>query len=1045
MAFSFLSGAIKTTNTNFNVSGYILPTELEKALGNPSVVGQVLASNTNGVRYWTSNISFAYTANNASLLGGKLEVNLNVNSAVYSTNTQFAYTANNSTYFGNNLPSYYTNATNINTGTLNEARLPSTTVIAGQYGNSSSIPVLTIDQYGRVNTATVTAVAGVTAYDFNNSNNTFTITTGDGSAFRADLNGLINLSVSNAISFSSSATVNSSVYTGTSNNAYHFGGNLPEYYTNATNINTGILSEPRLPYRMNQDVTTSANVEFKNLVLSGTLSVANGVTVITANNFSITDNMIYFNNGILAGITNISGNGTYVTFTADNNFSSGWDVFVFGVDPSSWNGTYHNIHFANATHFQIANAYNYSYTSGGSARGKTDVNPDLGFAAGYNDGTYHHAGFFRDHNSGTWKVFDSYIPEPDISVYINQSHPSFRISNFMANTIFVGNNTEYATITPTNFSGTSNNATNLDGQPSSYYYQTSNPFEFANSTLGTAFNANNVNGKSEANLNVNSAVYSTNAEFSYTANNSNLLGGKQESELHVSRADSASSADSAVNADKLNNKTEGNLSVNNAIYANNSNYLQGNPASYFYQTSNPYGFANSTVGTSNNATNLDGQPSSYYYQSSNPFGFANSTVGTVLNSNNLNGKSEANLNVNNANTATHANNSNYLQGNPASYFYQASNPFGFANSTVGTVLNSNSALFANNSNYLAGQPASSFATTTGTIENANKLNNQPATYYTNATNIITGTLQGNIIPSYVVNTSANFTLSGIFTYNANIVLSDTSALVFNTGAKIYDSRGFEGSAGQILASNGAGNVYWTSLALLANTDLFINTTASYTFTNTATHTHNANIVLNANAFLKINYGAGIIDSSGTLGSTSQILTSNGTNGVYWSTFTGGLLSGNGLNSNTTHMNVNANTGIIANSTGVFVDTSVVSTLSTTQQLTNKRVTPRVNTQVSTSLLSPDISLYDMYVITAQSTTLNIEAPIGSPSQGERLMFRIKDNGTTRTLTFDSSTQKYRNMGVTVPAATSPTSNALYIGCIYNATDDKWDIVAVANN
>ena len=336
-------------------------------------------------------------------------------------------------------------------------------------------------------------------------------------------------------------------------------------------------------------------------------------------------------------------------------------------------------------------------------------------------------------------------------------------------------------------------------------------------------------------------------------------------------------------------------------------------------------------------------------------------------------------------------------------------------------------------------------TSVSNANNADYFDNKLPSYYTNATNINTGTLPYAQLGPNVVNTSANFTLAGIFTYNANIVLSGTSALVFNTGAKLYDSRGFEGSTGQILASNGAGNVYWTSLALLANTDLFINTTASYTFTNTAIHTHNANIVLNNNAYLKINYGAGIVDSSGTLGSTSQILTSNGTNGVYWSTFTGGLLSGNGLNSNTTHMNVNANTGIIANSTGVFVDTSVVSTPSAAQQLTNKRVTPRVNTQVSTSLLSPDISLYDMYVITAQSTILNIEAPIGSPSQGERLMFRIKDNGTSRTLTFDSSSQKYRNMGVTVPAATNPTSNALYIGCIYNANDDKWDIVAVANN
>jgi len=57
MSFSFLSGAVKTTNTNFTVDGYILPSEVEKGLGNPSANGQLLASNTDGVRYWTSNIS----------------------------------------------------------------------------------------------------------------------------------------------------------------------------------------------------------------------------------------------------------------------------------------------------------------------------------------------------------------------------------------------------------------------------------------------------------------------------------------------------------------------------------------------------------------------------------------------------------------------------------------------------------------------------------------------------------------------------------------------------------------------------------------------------------------------------------------------------------------------------------------------------------------------------------------------------------------------------------------------------------------------------
>jgi hypothetical protein len=868
--------------------------------------------------------------------------------------------------------------------------------------------------------------------------------------------------------------------------------------------------------------------------------------------------MIYFNNGILATITNVSGNGTYVTFTANNNFRTGWDVYVTGVDPVSWDGLYHNISFANATHFQVANTNTASYVSGGTARGKTDVNPDLGFAAGYNDGTYHHAGFFRHHLTGTWKVFDSYVPEPDASVYIDQDHPSFRIANFMANTIFVGNNTVFATITSTNFSGNANSATYAFGQSDA------------------------------SNLNVNSAIYSTNAQFAY---NANLLNNKTESQLSVNRAASAGLADNASNADnstKLNTKNEGNLNVNAAVYStnanfaynanllnnksesalnvnsansatysNNANFLEGNPSSYFYQASNPSGFSNSTVGTAYNASNLNNQPASYYTNATNII--TGTLQSNVIPSYVVNTSSAFTF----TNTAVHTHNANVSLTSNA-YLIFNSNSGIIANSSLGTngqVLlstgsgiywssSANSALYANNAEYLGGLHSSAYITTVpGTIENANNLNNQPGSYYTNATNITTGTLQSNVIPSYVVNTSgaftisgthtynanlafnangalvfnanskiydsagsrgssgqvlsidafnniswstvsgvsqsdannanylgnnapsfytnatnintgtlayaqlgpnvvnttANFAIGGIFTYSSNIVIGSTGALVFNSGSKLFDTTGSQGSAGQVLASNGAGNVYWTSMALLANNENFINTTASYTFTNTATHTHNANIVLNANAYLVVKYGAGIVDSSGGLGSTSQILTSNGTNGVYWSTFTGGLLAANGLSSNSTHMYVNANSGLVANTSGLFINTAVVATLTDTQTLTNKRITQRVNTQVISvaTTITPDISLYSEYNFTSMANSVTIAIPTGAPVPGDKLLFRFNDNGVAARPIFFTvgSNGAFRAVGSVIPANTS-LSKTTYVGCLWNSFANRWDVVTV---
>lgn len=63
----------------------------------------------------------------------------------------------------------------------------------------------------------------------------------------------------------------------------------------------------------------------------------------------------------------------------------------------------------------------------------TVTNPDIGIAGNYNDGSYHHTGFFRDASDfGTWKVFENYAPEPDASPYINTAHATFRLAPFSA-------------------------------------------------------------------------------------------------------------------------------------------------------------------------------------------------------------------------------------------------------------------------------------------------------------------------------------------------------------------------------------------------------------------------------------------------------------------------------------------------------------------------------------------------------------------------------------------------------------------------------------
>ena len=70
--------------------------------------------------------------------------------------------------------------------------------------------------------------------------------------------------------------------------------------------------------------------------------------------------------------------------------------------------------------------------------GSTVANPDLGIAGNYNDGTYAHAGMFRDATDGTWKFYQGYTPEPDASAFIDTTHISFAYAPIKAS-LFTGN------------------------------------------------------------------------------------------------------------------------------------------------------------------------------------------------------------------------------------------------------------------------------------------------------------------------------------------------------------------------------------------------------------------------------------------------------------------------------------------------------------------------------------------------------------------------------------------------------------------------------
>jgi hypothetical protein len=124
-----------------------------------------------------------------------------------------------------------------------------------------------------------------------------------------------------------------------------------------------------------------------------------------------------------------------------------------------------------------------------------------------------------------------------------------------------------------------------------------------------------------------------------------------------------------------------------------------------------------------------------------------------------------------------------------------------------------------------------------------------------------------------------------------------------------------------------------------------------------------------------------------------------------------------------------------------VEGVVVPSISSTNTLTNKRVTPRVGTTASSATPTINTDSYDQYNITAlaaaiTSFTTNLS---GTPTDGQKLMIRIKDNGTARAITWGAS---FQSSGVATLLATTVINKTHHVGLIYDSAAAKWTCIAV---
>ena len=123
-------------------------------------------------------------------------------------------------------------------------------------------------------------------------------------------------------------------------------------------------------------------------------------------------------------------------------------------------------------------------------------------------------------------------------------------------------------------------------------------------------------------------------------------------------------------------------------------------------------------------------------------------------------------------------------------------------------------------------------------------------------------------------------------------------------------------------------------------------------------------------------------------------------------------------------------------------TTGLASLTGTETLTNKRITVRTSTTTTTATITVNSDSYDLVAVTTLSTATTFTAPTGTPTEGQGLIYRIKDNGTARALTFNSVFR----FSSDVPAPTTTiVSKWMYIYFVYNLTDAKWDCLTIATN